>query len=400
MDTYPTSDLSPVVPSSELYELQRHLDGQRPRALAPLVSSPPQNVAIPPGAYQLTSSITSNLQSTHSRLPSSNSFQYEEDVSEPEEEDEPDSDSSDDKYGDSDAVVTMIESILDTHHTSSPSISLGLGANSGQESPHRSPIGSPSIPRRSRIGSLSAESQQLPHPSPEPLQSRPHVQRSSHTQRRRRRTKAEKFKVIQRALRKMRISLRTVVEHYMHTDDRRHYWKRRQKLLGNVEDPSEGVAWVVPKLQAELDALVGTKHFGTYYEGTDRPLQEPDFSGILETIEQHAPTWAAILNSMLSPRRSKWPSYNRGSGTEQKREQKSMTGRMFMVMSILCHTRARKTSNWLSKYLGIYLIMSGAKRRVINTLYGFGLTTGYTDLLQATHTFSEIQKVGVQPAVP
>jgi hypothetical protein len=55
----------------------------------------------------------------------------------------------------------------------------------------------------------------------------------------------------------------------------------------------------------------------------------------------------------------------------------SLQQRAYLIRAIIYRTRARKTSNYLSKALGIYLLGSGTKRRVIETLAGLGICERY-----------------------
>ncbi|XTI84352.1 hypothetical protein V2W45_1225900, partial [Cenococcum geophilum] len=49
----------------------------------------------------------------------------------------------------------------------------------------------------------------------------------------------------------------------------------------------------------------------------------------------------------------------------------------FAITSIVCYSRAKKRSSFLSLILDIYLIGSSVKRRVIKTLLGFRVYYSY-----------------------
>ncbi|XTI93248.1 hypothetical protein V2W45_1250821, partial [Cenococcum geophilum] len=49
----------------------------------------------------------------------------------------------------------------------------------------------------------------------------------------------------------------------------------------------------------------------------------------------------------------------------------------FAITSIVCYSRAKKRSSFLSLILDIYLIGSSIKRRVIETLLGLGIYYSY-----------------------
>jgi hypothetical protein len=49
----------------------------------------------------------------------------------------------------------------------------------------------------------------------------------------------------------------------------------------------------------------------------------------------------------------------------------------FMIISMLCFSRAKKQYNLFPSILNIYLLGSGVKRWVIETLAGLGICYGY-----------------------
>ena len=107
--------------------------------------------------------------------------------------------------------------------------------------------------------------------------------------------------------------------------------------------------------------------------------------------------WSAILRAAFAPKRSNRPSYNSepksNLTTIEKNRLRKQRGQAFLVMSVLCHARARETSNWLSKYLGVYLVSSGTKRRVVDMLSSFGVVPTWSTIHSETGNIAEAQKV-------
>jgi hypothetical protein len=56
---------------------------------------------------------------------------------------------------------------------------------------------------------------------------------------------------------------------------------------------------------------------------------------------------------------------------------KDLRKMIFVITSIICYSRAKKRSIYFSIMLDAYLIDSGVKRRVIETLAGFDLCYNY-----------------------
>lgn len=119
----------------------------------------------------------------------------------------------------------------------------------------------------------------------------------------------------------------------------------------------------------ELDRLIQQPYFGQFDHTAD--LDTLDFDAAFKIIEQTAPTWHAMLISLLSNQRAHRASYARPS------QPNTILKRLFTITSIVCHSRAKKQSNFLSTVLGTYLVGTGVKRRVIETLAGLGLCQSY-----------------------
>jgi hypothetical protein len=123
------------------------------------------------------------------------------------------------------------------------------------------------------------------------------------------------------------------------------------------------------ELIQELDALLGQPYFNKFDHSTS--MEKVDFFQVSEKIKSTAPTWTALLEKLMSNQRQGWSSY-KGSGNSKIVQQQ-----LYLITSIICRSRARHTANFFAKMLGIYLLGSGVKRRVIEVLAGLGLCDGY-----------------------
>jgi hypothetical protein len=119
-------------------------------------------------------------------------------------------------------------------------------------------------------------------------------------------------------------------------------------------------------LTKEFEALIHTHHFGCFDHTAD--LDAIDFDAAFQTVETVAPTWYRILVHVLSNSRASRDSYAFSPDLRK---------RIYVITSMVCHSRAKKRSNQFPSMLDAYLIGSGVKRHVIETLAGFGLCHGY-----------------------
>ena len=119
-------------------------------------------------------------------------------------------------------------------------------------------------------------------------------------------------------------------------------------------------------LTTEFKALISTPYFGRFDHTAE--IDNIDFDAAFAAVETAAPTWHRMLVYLLrNPRAS------RNSSTTSP----DLRRPIFVITSIMCHSRAKKSSNYFSSMLDSYLIGSGVKRRVIETLAGFGLCHSY-----------------------
>jgi hypothetical protein len=120
----------------------------------------------------------------------------------------------------------------------------------------------------------------------------------------------------------------------------------------------------------EIDQLIGKPYFGDY----DPELSFEKLSNGYDSIEEHAPTWAGLLKKLLTNRRTGWDSYRGLTDLEPLKK------KAYLISSIVCRARARKTSSFFAKAFGIYLTRSGMKRRVLDICESLGLCEGYKSI--------------------
>jgi len=125
----------------------------------------------------------------------------------------------------------------------------------------------------------------------------------------------------------------------------------------------------VEMCEKELNKLIKKGPFSRFSYSID--IESLDYTEAIKTMKEVAPTWSALLQTVMRNRRiehqSSYPSTNMDP----------VETRMFTVTSIVCFSRAKQTSNILPSCLDLYLLGSGVSRRVIETLAGLGLCHTY-----------------------
>ncbi|KIV98311.1 uncharacterized protein PV09_09843 [Verruconis gallopava] len=146
---------------------------------------------------------------------------------------------------------------------------------------------------------------------------------------------------------------------------------------------------VISTILAELDTLIqNTTYFGQYNSAaTVEELDDIDFTEAFHILQVNAPTWYSLFNRLLQNQRSHRKSY-----TAISKEAEVQAKRLYVITSIVCHSRAKKQSDYLHGWLDIYLHGSGVKRRVIETLAGFGLCHSYTQVNRRMNALTTVAK--------
>ncbi|EDN05147.1 predicted protein [Histoplasma mississippiense (nom. inval.)] len=123
----------------------------------------------------------------------------------------------------------------------------------------------------------------------------------------------------------------------------------RTNLLQNHE-------MVQQQLKEELRELIKTPYFGRF--SPDLDLNTMDFNSAFKDMQEQAPIWYMLLSKVLVNSRSGRQSYTWNAN------KLTVNRRIFVILSIICHSHALKTSNFFAALFSAYLHGSGVKRRV------------------------------------
>lgn len=199
-----------------------------------------------------------------------------------------------------------------------------------------------------------------------------------------------KLQMIVKTLQRVRWSLKTFLQVWV-TEEKdnqgtpitihHHYWRTprlRQLALKDAVNDTSDIPYlqdlyygppILSTLTGEFDRLISTPSFGQFDHTMD--LDRLDFNQAFQSMQDIAPTWHALLIRLLSNQRSHWDSYSATPDID------TLAKRLFMITSLVSHSRAKKQSNFLCSILDMYLLGSGVKRRVIETLSGLGICHSY-----------------------
>jgi hypothetical protein len=165
--------------------------------------------------------------------------------------------------------------------------------------------------------------------------------------------------------------------------------RRRKVLLAAVDSPSiqQVLAGSTTSalLLTEFGNLIRTRYFGKFESTED--LESIDFTAAFQAVQDYAPTWHRILIGLLRNRRANWSSYS------AMPQDSTLQKRLYMVTSIVCHSHAKKQSNFLPSVLDMYLLGSGVKRRVVESLSGLGICHSYMEANRRVKAVADRAKV-------
>jgi hypothetical protein len=164
-----------------------------------------------------------------------------------------------------------------------------------------------------------------------------------------------------------------------------------QPLQGVIHESSTSA---VPTFIKELANLRAAEepYFRRFQQTDDAKLQDLNFSNAFNLIEEKAPCWHATMVTLLSNQRSHRKSFV--PPKDQKKSHEKIARRIFMITSMICLSQARSQSNFFATIIDIYLIGSGVKRRVIETLSGLGICHSYWKANEVLHDVADVARVG------
>jgi hypothetical protein len=148
----------------------------------------------------------------------------------------------------------------------------------------------------------------------------------------------------------------------------------------------------VTTIREELRALIQTPYYGQFDHIS--VLERLNFNNAFQTVEAVAPVWHKLLLTLMSNQR-----VNRKKNYPKPNIER-MSRQIFTITSIICSSQASKNSNFFPSLVDIYLVGSGVKRRVIETLSGFGICHSYKTASSALTKIAESARVCTNPFFP
>lgn len=154
------------------------------------------------------------------------------------------------------------------------------------------------------------------------------------------------------------------------------------------EDLRQGA--IIHRIASELRKLIATvQEFGSEDDNSS-DFEDFDFERIIGALAEKAPTWYTLLQSLcLNERQFKKQESYSGS---LKNKKASVQNIIFLITAVVCHSRARKRSNFLLKRLGAYLHVNGTKRRVVDLLAVFGVCPTSKHVVKGLDEVAEAEK--------
>src|SRR5579871_3316062 len=141
---------------------------------------------------------------------------------------------------------------------------------------------------------------------------------------------------------------------------------------------------LLPKLRKEFKSLIGKPGFDAYDPSApeDKLLSS---STSLKSIAEFAPIWYHILSDLLIPARGREP------GRKRQRT-RPLQRKLLAITAIVCNTRHPLKASYFQQSLGVHLLSSGVKKRVVQVLHGMGICASYQLSNKAYSKVAEVQK--------
>jgi hypothetical protein len=143
-------------------------------------------------------------------------------------------------------------------------------------------------------------------------------------------------------------------------------------------------AELLPRLRKEFKCLTGKPGFDAYDPTAPADELLPT-STSLKSIKDFAPTWYHILSDVLAPARGREP------GRKRQRT-RPLQRKILAVTAIVCNTQRPRKASYFQQSLGVHLLSSGVKKRVIQVLHGMGFCASYQLSNKAYSKVAEAQK--------
>ena len=140
-------------------------------------------------------------------------------------------------------------------------------------------------------------------------------------------------------------------------------------------------------VRQQLKGLIGEPFFDEY--DPQRSMDKVDLKAIDFLIQRRAPAWRSTLHKLLANQRAQRvdPDFVDKRDTLRKK--------VTTVTALAVHSIASKKSSWWHNALGVFLVTSGVKRRVVEVLNNMGLVSSYHSIQRL---MDEIAKAQLQRA--
>jgi hypothetical protein len=179
----------------------------------------------------------------------------------------------------------------------------------------------------------------------------------------------------------------------LHNTNIRYPHQRRDQLVTAVNDVIQstgiGSTFEPHKFEQELQALIQTPYFGEFEHYSITDLDRVELSKATACIHQTAPNWHAFLKRLLDNQRTA----AKKSYSSSESHLGTLENRVFTITYVVCHSRARQKSSFFPKTLSVYLIQNGVHRRIIDSLAGLGVCSGYDTANRTVKQIAEEAKV-------
>jgi hypothetical protein len=153
----------------------------------------------------------------------------------------------------------------------------------------------------------------------------------------------------------------------------------------------------VSVLQKEFQMLRKQQYFGLFDTTTN--IETLNFDDTNTVIKATAPLWHELATELLQPVQAKQPSYKKFKDKAESRvnyQPTAISHQLLMITSMICMSQSKQKSNFLSCMLDMYLIGSGVKRRVVETLSGLGICHSYHAANRLRQKIASSAKVCIQ----
>ena len=158
------------------------------------------------------------------------------------------------------------------------------------------------------------------------------------------------------------------------------YRRRIDRIVGAF--PRENMVSMTV-VRRQLKGLIGEPFFDQY--DPKKSMDEADLKAMDFLIERKAPDWRSMLHKLLANQRTNRVDFDFVD------ERETLRKRVTTVTALAVHSIASKESSWWHKALGVFLVTSGVKRRVVEVLNNMGLVSSYRSIQRLMEDTAQAQ---------